>query len=212
MDTILILSAKGGAGKTTLTRELAVAATLEGRTVAMIDLDPQAGLAGWYSRREAETPLLMRLPRGGDLGELAKEGIEELLIDLPPGRPSAAARLIAQADVALVPVRATPDDLTALGATLDVLRGHPRWAFIINQIPPRSRLADSALRELAALGRVAPATLGTRQDYPAAAIAGRAAVETSGTRSHDEVIQLRAYVNALLKESRHGKGRGKSKS
>ena len=50
MDLILILSAKGGAGKTTVARELAVAATMAGRQVALIDLDPQAGLTGVASR------------------------------------------------------------------------------------------------------------------------------------------------------------------
>ena len=62
MDLILILSAKGGAGKTTVARELAVAATMAGRQVALIDLDPQAGLTGWYGRRAQETPRLVALP------------------------------------------------------------------------------------------------------------------------------------------------------
>ena len=39
MDTILILSGKGGAGKTTLARELGVAGSLEGKKVALADLD-----------------------------------------------------------------------------------------------------------------------------------------------------------------------------
>jgi hypothetical protein len=36
---------------------------------------------------------------------------------------------------------------------------------------------DGALRQLAALGRVAPVTLGLRQEFPIAAIDGLAAVE-----------------------------------
>jgi hypothetical protein len=47
MDSILILSAKGDVGKTTVARELAVA----GRRVALIDLDPQLGL--WYGPQGA---------------------------------------------------------------------------------------------------------------------------------------------------------------
>jgi chromosome partitioning protein len=63
MDTILVLSGKGGAGKTTLARELGVAGALADRRVALVDLDPQVGLTGWYGRRAQETPLLVAMPR-----------------------------------------------------------------------------------------------------------------------------------------------------
>jgi chromosome partitioning protein len=201
MDSILILSAKGGAGKTTVARELAVAGGLTGQRVALIDLDPQLGLTGWYGRRAQETPLLVAMPPGEDLTELAAAGIEELIVDLPPGLPPAVPRLIAQAAVVLIPVRATPDDLIAIPAAVRALAGHRCWAFVLTQTPPRSRLVDGALRHLAAIGRVAPVSLGTRQDYPAAAIEGKAAVEFAGTRSAGEVKQLRSYVDSLLGES-----------
>jgi hypothetical protein len=59
------------------------------------------------------------------------------------------------------------------------------------------RMAAGRRRHLAALGRVAPVNLGTRQDYPAAAIEGKAAVEFVGTKSADEAKQLRTYVIKL---------------
>ena len=203
MDVILILSAKGGAGKTTVARELAAAGVLAGRQVALVDLDPQLGLTGWYGRREQEAPRLVVLPAEENLTELADAGIDELIIDLPPGLPPVVPRLIAKADVVLVPVRATPDDLLAVAGTVRALTVHPRWAFVLTQTPPRSRLVDGSLRQLAALGRVAPVSLGNRQDYPAAAIEGKAAVEFTSTKSADEVKQLRAYVVSLMKD-RHG--------
>jgi chromosome partitioning protein len=207
MDVILILSAKGGAGKTTVARELAVAGVLAGRQVALVDLDQQLGLTGWYGRREREMPRLVALPSNEDLTELGEAGIEELIVDLPPGMPPMVPRLIAKADVVLVPVRATPDDLVAVTAAVRALAGHPSWAFVLTQTPPRSRLVDGSLRQLAALGRVAPVSLGNRQDYPAAAIEGKAAVEFAGTRSEDEVKQLRTYVSSLLRD-RHAEATG----
>jgi chromosome partitioning protein len=202
VDTILILSAKGGCGKTTVARELAAAAVLAGRRVALADLDPQLGLTGWYGRRANESPLLVALPDNEDLEDLAAAGIEELIIDLPPGLPPIVSRLIAKADVVLVPCRPSPDDLLAMTSAVRALAGHPSWAFVLTQTPPRSRLVDSTLRQLAALGRVAPVSLGTRQDYPAAAIEGKAAVEFSGTRSAEEVKQLRSYVDTMLTDLR----------
>jgi chromosome partitioning protein len=178
-------SSKGGAGKTTVARELAVAGVLAGRRVALADIDPQAGMTGWYGRRAAETPVMVQLP-GYEVAPLATAGIEELVIDLPPGMPPYVARLVSQADVVFVPCRPSPDDLAVAAGAIEALAGHPAWAFVLTQTLPRSRLTDGALRQLAALGRVAPVSLGLRQDFPLAAIEGRAAVEYPDTKSAAE--------------------------
>src|SRR4051794_27975302 len=128
MHVILILSAKGGAGKTTLARELAASGVQAGRQVALVDLDPQLGLTGWYGRRSQEAPHLVAMPPDEDLNGMAAV-FDEVVIDLPPGLPPVASRLAAKADLVLIPVRASPDDLVAVSAALRVLRGHPRWAF-----------------------------------------------------------------------------------
>ena len=59
MKTIVIAARKGGAGKTTLTRNLAVAASADGLKVLCVDLDPQASLRGWWERREADAPSML---------------------------------------------------------------------------------------------------------------------------------------------------------
>ncbi len=197
MRTILIFGAKGGVGKTTVARELAVAGSMDGRKVALLDLDPQAGLTGWYSRRAADTPVMVNLPVNHDLAPLAGAGIDELIIDLPPGLPTYVSSLISQADAVLVPCRPSPDDLTAASGAVHVLDKHPRWAFVLTRTLHRSRLSDGAVRQLAALGRIAPGSLGLRQDYPLAAIEGMAAVEYPGTKSAQDVRQLRSYADKL---------------
>src|SRR5258708_3732075 len=187
MDTILILSGKGGAGKTTVARELGVAGELAGRRVALADQDPQAGLTGWYGRREAATPLLVTLPVGDrEWTELAASGIDELIVDLPPGMPRSVAALITRADLVLVPCRPSPDDLVAVSSVVRALEAHPLWAFVLTQTPPRSRLVEATLRELAGAGRGAPVNLGFRQDFPAAAIEGKAAAAFSRPKSAQE--------------------------
>ena len=59
MNTIAIISQKGGAGKTTVALHLAVSSTRAGRNTAIIDLDPQASAASWRDRREAALPVVL---------------------------------------------------------------------------------------------------------------------------------------------------------
>jgi hypothetical protein len=57
MHVIALASRKGGSGKTTLTAHLAVAAEAAGvGQTAIIDTDPQGGLAGWWNARERHEP------------------------------------------------------------------------------------------------------------------------------------------------------------
>lgn len=208
MRIILLHTPKGGSGKSTLARELAVAAVLAGQRVAMVDLDPQGTTTGWYGRRAADQPVLLAAGADGpDIEAARAAGIELLVIDTPPGTPAFLPRLAAAADAVLVPVRPSPDDLLAAAPIAASLAGHKAWAFVLTQAPPRSRLADGAVRQLAAFGRLAPVTIGFRADFPTAAIEGKAAVEFGGTKAAEEATQLRAYVNGLMGE-RNGKAKG----
>ena len=47
MKIVALISQKGGAGKTTLAVHLASRAAADGKTTAIIDLDPQATAASW---------------------------------------------------------------------------------------------------------------------------------------------------------------------
>jgi len=67
---INVAQQKGGAGKTTVATHLAVAwAQKKGRTVAVLDVDPQGSLTVWYEAREHylgadKTGLTFRKARG----------------------------------------------------------------------------------------------------------------------------------------------------
>ena len=60
MLTVVLISQKGGAGKTTLACALAVAAVRTGLSTVLVDLDPQGSAATWHDLRNADTPVFTR--------------------------------------------------------------------------------------------------------------------------------------------------------
>ena len=56
MPVIVVASAKGGPGKTTLACGLGVAAARTGRRVALIDLDPLQVMTRWWELRYKGIP------------------------------------------------------------------------------------------------------------------------------------------------------------
>lgn len=202
MKTIILHTPKGGSGKSTFAREIAAMASRNGVRTALADLDPQGTTAGWYQRRKSREPALVDLgvpPYTPKAASLAEAGLGWLVIDTPPAQPAFLPALLANADLVLVPVRPTPDDLLAAAPIARSLSRHPRWVFVLSQVPPRTRLLSSAVRQLASIGRVAPVQFTFRADYPAAAIDGSAAGELSG-KAGEEATALYTYVATLLEE------------
>ena len=59
-NVIVLCATKGGVGKTTLASALAVRAAEESKRVALIDLDSQPSLSGWWDRRGAAARFIGR--------------------------------------------------------------------------------------------------------------------------------------------------------
>ena len=149
MHIIVVASQKGGAGKTTLTRSLAVANQQTAGATAILDTDPQGSLTSWWNRRESDTPALVKIDttdieRG--ISQLKAAGIEYLFIDTPPSVHPEIAQLLARATLTVIPVRPSPDDLDAVGDTLSLVEaaGCP-FVFVLTQAKPRTRLQMQAV-------------------------------------------------------------------
>lgn len=202
MDTIVVASQKGGSGKTTTARNLA---TAFGPGTALIDTDPQGTLTGWWNRRQAETPVLVAVEGGiaATLDKLRAAGIKVVVIDTPPSVHAFVGDVIALADLVLVPVRPTPDDLDAVGPTLDMIEGAGRdFCFLLSQAKTNTRLVAKTLPALAAHGKVSPVVIHHREDYPTAAVDGRAVTETGNGAAAAEIRELLAYVRSRIKPGR----------
>ena len=207
MHIIVIASQKGGAGKTTLTRSLAVANQQQtASATAILDTDPQGSLTSWWNRRESEAPVLVKIdPADLDAGisKLEAAGFEYLFIDTPPSVHPELSNLLARASLAIIPVRPSPDDLDAVGDTLSLVEeaGCP-FVFVLTQAKPRTRLQMQAVMALAKHGKLAPTVIHDRTDFPTAAITGKTVteVEQEGP-SANEVREVLAYVLTQLSKS-----------
>ena len=110
-----------------------------------------AGLAKWWDARTAASPILGRADPdlGAGLAALRGRGCNLVLVDTPPAVNGIVAAAIAAADLVVIPVQATPDDLRAVGVTVQAAEsaGKP-LLFVINRVKPRARLtAAMAARE-----------------------------------------------------------------
>ena len=62
MQTIALISQKGGVGKTTLAIHLATAFVAGGYNTMILDLDPRASAAEWKDARTSEVPPVLAVP------------------------------------------------------------------------------------------------------------------------------------------------------
>ena len=101
MLTISLIAQKGGVGKTSIARCLAVAFERSGVSTAILDMDPQASAALWAKRREAEQPevILTILPFLSDTLKAAQESVNLVLIDTPPKNADVAIARVSRGSV-----------------------------------------------------------------------------------------------------------------
>ncbi len=204
MRVIAVASQKGGSGKTTLTGHLAVAAERAGLgPIAVIDCDPQGSLSDWWNARKAEVPLFVRsqvTALSADMERLREAGVKLILIDTPPAITAMIREVVQAADLVLIPIRPSPHDLRAAGATVDIVEheGKP-LVFVINAAPSRAKITGEAAVALSQHGTVAPVTIGQRTEFAASMTDGRTVLEIGGmSRSAEEILALWNYVHERL--------------
>jgi len=186
---INVAQQKGGAGKTTVAVHLAVAwAQKRGRSVAVLDVDPQGSLSVWYEARahylgEENTGLTFRRATGirafAEAQALARAH-DLVVVDMPPHGTTSANAVIRAASLVVAPVQPTPLDFWATMPTLEVAAADKKPVLLVlNRVPPRALLTATMITRLGEYKvRVAKSTLGNRVAFAESIGAGRTVLET----------------------------------
>jgi chromosome partitioning protein len=117
VPAISVANPKGGAGKTTLTFVLACELARSGASVAVIDADPNAIIAGWGRKRAREgkdTPFeIIAGPKESELVRLVDRytaSHDFVLIDLEGTASRMTSRALARSHLVLIPFNLSPID------------------------------------------------------------------------------------------------------
>ena len=204
MYVVTLANRKGGAGKSTIAAHLAVQAeNADAGPVAVLDLDPQGSLADWWNEREAVTPAYADA-QGKALNdvitELRSNGTKVLFLDTAGAIDAEGQAAIAAASLVIVPVKPSPNDLKAVGATIDTIEAHSKpMVFVVNSATKRATITGQAAVALSQHGTVAPSIIGHRTPYATAMIDGRTAQELDpNSPAALEIAELWNYVATRL--------------
>jgi chromosome partitioning protein len=208
MHVIVSANQKGGVGKTTLLGHLAVEAQISGSgPVAIMDTDPQGSTAAWWNSRVAEDLAFAAADVGNlaaQLKDLKEAGYKVVFIDTPPSAMETIQAVINTATFVMVPTRASPHDLRAIGATVELCeRAGIRPYFVLNGAAQRARITTEAAIALSQYGAVCPVVIYQRTDFASSMTDGRTVQELDGgSKGALEVKKLWEQIRAQLKKEK----------
>jgi len=180
---LAVLAQKGGVGKSTFARSIAVQALMAGHKAAILDADPQGTSVKWSKRREVRAPTVEGLGERtiADLvAELQGRGADFIVIDTPPHAQPIINLVAEQADAALIVTLPFPDDLQEVGIPARIVAALNKPAgIILNNVPPgRAHAVTMARGALAAFPMpTCPTALTHYLAHPYASAEGQTAQE-----------------------------------
>ncbi|HIC82631.1 MAG TPA: ParA family protein [Kiloniellaceae bacterium] len=203
---LTVAQQKGGAGKTTLAANLAVAYAQAKMRVAVADIDPQQSLTMWNALRAERhgdnAGLTVSSVGGWKLaGEIdrLKRDHDVVIVDSPPHAETEAKIAVRHAHLVIVPVQPSPMDVWATEPTLDMAQEEKAPVLLVlNRVPPRANLTDEMLAEIKDYGaKVARSRIGNRVGFGGAMLQGQGVTEFQ--KSSRAAQEIRALSKEVLK-------------
>jgi len=200
---IALVQRKGGVGKTTLAVSVAAELYRRGKSVALIDSDPQLSASQWAALGNLQFPIYevilndqMTVDWARDVrGVATNHGY--VIVDTAPSM-RAVSTAIAVANFAMVPCTPSGLDLESTVKTLEIINqirklrdGYPKVVLIPNRVDPRTCEGKQLVDELLSFGEVVSSTVGYRIGFVRAFSNGHSIREmANGREGHGEIQDL----------------------
>ncbi len=213
MAIIAVAGRKGGVGKSTIAGNLAAELAAMGRSVAVLDADPQHSLAAWAAQGEGMLSRCVEKVKGGDADTLrararaAQKGADVVLIDTPPGMPEITYQAALVADLFLLPCGPSPLDLFSLKEALSLgLKARaerrskrPRIRFVPSKVLLNTNLGRSLSTSLEGMGKKVLPPIGQRIVVAEAVMSGLTVCEYApNSVARAEFKDLAKAVNRIV--------------
>jgi chromosome partitioning protein len=211
MGIIAVAGRKGGIGKSTIAGNLAGEFAAMGRSVAVLDADPQHSLAAWAAQGEGMlSKCVERVESGKGEGlrahtrRVAKTA-DIVVIDTPPGITETLYDAAMVADIVLLPCGPSPLDLFALKDALSLtLKARaerrskkPRVRFVPSRVTMNTNLGRGLSSSLENMGKKVLPGISQRVAVAEAVNYGLTVREYSGAAVSQE--EFRALAKAVEK-------------
>jgi len=210
MKAITFVTQKGGSGKSTLCISLAIAAEEAGSSVCILEMDRQATVSDWAEHRQRSSPEVAQIDATqleDVLQRLQGSAYDYVFIDTPGVDSPGTLSAIRAADLCVIPCRPTPADLRAFKPTLAAIyRLEKKFAFVLNQTPPRSYRVRDATDGLAVLGVLPDVNIVMRNDHQDAIGLGQGVTEFNPSgQAAQEVRKLWSWLEKRMQVPKHVK-------
>jgi chromosome partitioning protein len=213
MAIIAVAGRKGGIGKSTIAGNLAAEFAAVGRSVIVLDADPQHSLADWAAQGEGVLSRCVEKVKGGNAETLrakartAEQAADIVLIDTPPGMSEITYQAALVADLVLLPCGPSPLDLFSLKGALNLAlkaraerrSKRPRIRLVPSRVLMTTNLGRGLSSSLEKMGKKVLPAIGQRVVVAEAAMSGLTVCEYAPSSvAHMEFEKLARAVEKIV--------------
>jgi chromosome partitioning protein len=213
MAIIAVAGRKGGVGKSTITGNLAAEFAAMGKTVAVLDADPQHSLVTWAQQGEGMLASCVEKVDGKahsltTRAKAVEKEVDIVLIDTPPGIPEIGYQAAMAADLLLLPCGPSPLDIfavkealaLALKARAERRSKKPRIRLVPSKVSMSTRLGRNLTSSLEGMGKKVLPSIGQRVVVAEAVEVGLTVAEFApNSPAHEEFRDLAKAVDKILR-------------